>query len=107
MHRHAAAVLAAAIAALPGSSLAADHVMVQKDKAFASSNLKAKVGDKIIFRNEDPFAHNIFSLSPTQSFDLGTFGKGESKELVLTKPGKLEVECAIHPEMKLTVEVDK
>lgn len=85
----------------------ADHVVSQSGKAFSVAALKAKVGDTISFRNEDPFVHNIFSLSEVQSFDLGTFAKGESRQVKLDKPGKIEVECAVHPEMKLVVEVVK
>ena len=88
-------------------ALGADHVVSQNAKAFSIAALKAKVGDTISFRNEDPFVHNIFSLSDVQSFDLGTFAKGESRQVKLEKPGKLEVECAVHPEMKLVVEVAK
>jgi hypothetical protein len=51
--------------------------------------------------------HNIFSLSDVQSFDLGTFAKGELRQVKLEKPGKIEVECAVHPEMRLVVEVTK
>jgi hypothetical protein len=40
-----------------------------------------------------------------QSFDLGTFAKGEQRQVKLGKPGRIEVECAVHPEMKLVVEV--
>jgi plastocyanin len=103
-------IRAAAIAAAlftPTIAVAADHTVSQKNKAFSLKTLKAKVGDKVIFRNDDPFAHNIFSLSDAQSFDLGSFGQGGAKEVVLAKDGKLEIECAIHPEMKLVVEVTK
>ena len=85
----------------------ADHVVSQSGKAFSVAALKAKVGDTISFRNEDPFVHNIFSLSDVQSFDLGTFAKGESRQVKLEKAGQVEVECAVHPEMKLVVEVAK
>jgi plastocyanin len=85
----------------------ADHVVSQSAKAFSTAALKAKVGDTISFRNEDPFVHNIFSLSDAQSFDLGTFAKGESRQVKLASSGKIEVECAVHPEMKLVVEVAK
>jgi plastocyanin len=88
-------------------ALGADHVVSQSGKAFSSSALKAKVGDTISFRNDDPFVHNIFSLSDVQSFDLGTFAKGERRQVKLDKAGKIEVECAVHPEMKLVVEVGK
>jgi plastocyanin len=65
------------------------------------------VGDVITFKNEDEFAHNVFSLSEVQSFDLGSYKKGESRALTLTSPGTIEVECAIHPEMRMKIEVSK
>ena len=96
-----------AILGCAASAFGADHAVSQSGKAFSVATLKAKVGDTISFRNEDPFVHNIFSLSDVQSFDLGTFAKGESRQVKLEKPGKIEVECAVHPEMKLVVEVSK
>lgn len=83
----------------------AEIVVSQKGKAFSPTSVTARVGDKIVFRNDDNYAHNIFTLSPAQPFDLGIISKGGQKELSLTKPGKLEVECAIHPTMKLLIEV--
>jgi plastocyanin len=96
-----------ALLACAAPALGADHVVSQSGKAFSVAALKAKVGDTISFRNEDPFVHNIFSLSDVQSFDLGTFAKGELRQVKLGTPGKIEVECAVHPEMKLVVEVAK
>ena len=87
------------------AALGADHLITQTSKAFSAAAVNAKVGDTLSFRNDDPFVHNIFSLSDVQSFDLGTFAKGETRQIKLTKPGKLEIECAVHPEMKLVVEV--
>jgi plastocyanin len=81
--------------------------VIQKNKTFSVPKLKAKVGDTIVFKNDDPFFHNIFSLSETQTFDLGSFPQGQSRKLTLAKEGKVEIECAIHPEMKLIVEVAK
>ena len=101
------ALITAAALAANSAAFAVEHTVSQKNKAFAQKTLKAKIGDKVVFRNDDPFAHNIFSLSDTQNFDLGSFGQGGLKEVVLTKDGKLEIECAIHPEMKLVVEVSK
>ena len=96
-----------AIVGCAAPAVGADHIVSQSGKAFSASALKAKVGDTISFRNEDPFVHNIFSLSDVQSFDLGTFAKGELRQVKLGNPGKIEVECAVHPEMKLVVEVAK
>jgi plastocyanin len=94
-----------AIVGCAAPACGADYVISQSGKAFSASALRAKVGDTISFRNEDPFVHNIFSLSEVQSFDLGTFAKGEQRQVKLGKPGRIEVECAVHPEMKLVVEV--
>jgi plastocyanin len=79
----------------------------QAKKAFTVPVLKAKVGDTVTFKNDDEFAHNVFSLSETQSFDLGSYKKGETRNLTLTQAGTIDVECAIHPEMKMKIEVTK
>jgi plastocyanin len=89
------------------SAYSADYSVEQKDKKFTKTQLKLKVGDTVEFKNADPFNHNIFSLSDAQTFDLGSYPQGQSKKVIFTQPGKVEVECAIHPEMKLNVEVTK
>ncbi len=77
----------------------------QKNKQFSESKVTIKKGDTIKFTNEDPFFHNIFSLSEIQFFDLGSYPKGEFKTVEFPTVGTVEVECAIHPDMKMTVEV--
>ena len=88
-------------------AFAGDQTVGQAKKAFTVGVLKAKVGDTITFHNDDEFAHNVFSLSDAQSFDLGSYKKGETRNVKLTAPGTIEVECAIHPEMKMKIEVAK
>ncbi len=88
------------------SALYADNLLVtQKNKSFSTTSLKAKVGDSVEFKNEDTVYHNIYSLSDTQTFDLGSFGPAEQRKVKLDKPGKVEVECAVHKDMKMTIEV--
>jgi plastocyanin len=94
--------LAAACAATAWS---AEFVVIQKNKHFSVDHLKIKVGDTVKFLNEDPFSHNIFSLSDAKSFDLGSYPQGQSKSVTFDKPGTVLVECAVHPDMKLTIEV--
>jgi plastocyanin len=86
---------------------AEEHVVSQKNKAFSVETLKIKVGDTVNFRNDDPFFHNIFSLSDVQTFDLGSYPQGQSRKTKFDKPGKVEVECAIHPTMKMVIDVAK
>jgi plastocyanin len=98
------ALLLSVSAVLAASS---EHIVGQKNKAFSAATLKVKVGDTVSFRNDDPFFHNIFSLSEVQSFDLGSFPQGQSRKTTFTKPGTIEVECAIHPQMKMVIQVEK
>ena len=85
---------------------AADYTVNQQDKKFSNNLLKLKVGDKVSFVNSDPFFHNVFSLSDSKTFDLGSYPKGQGRSVTFDSPGKVEVECAIHPEMKMTIEVN-
>lgn len=98
-------ITAAALAVGTSGAFAGEHVVAQKDKQFSVRQMKIKVGDSVAFRNDDPFFHNIFSLSNVRSFDLGSYPKGESRSVVFDKPGRVEIECAIHPAMKMTIEV--
>jgi plastocyanin len=103
-----AVVLSVAIAAITGlASLAgaADFQILQKDKTFRPGSLKVKVGDTVDFRNEDDIFHNVFSLSDTKSFDLGSYPKGQGRKVTFDKPGSVEVECSIHPDMHMKIEV--
>lgn len=88
------------------TAFAAEHEIGQTNKQFTTKELKIKVGDTVRFTNNDPFFHNVFSLSETITFDLGSYPKGEFKKITFEKPGTVEVECAIHPNMiaKIIVE---
>jgi plastocyanin len=97
--------LIALILSAPALTMAADYTVAQKGKAFSQASLNIKVGDKVAFRNDDPFAHNVFSLSDPMQFDLGTYPQGQAKSVTFAKAGMYEVECAIHPEMKLVINV--
>jgi plastocyanin len=104
------AAIVAAILGITIAASAADFTVEQKDKTFVYNGvkvetLKVKVGDVVQFKNMDSYFHNVFSLSDVQMFDLGSYPQGQSKSVTFGKAGKVEVECAIHPQMKMTVEV--
>jgi plastocyanin len=87
-----------------------NYVVEQKNSEFIYrgtkvTSLKIRVGDVIQFKNVDPYYHNVFSLSDVKMFDLGSFPKGNSKSVKFDKPGRVEIECAIHPDMHFIVEV--
>ena len=88
---------------LPLPALAEVYEVGQKDKAFTVDSIEIKAGDTIKFTNNDPYFHNVFSLSDAKLFDLGSFPQGESRDVVFDQPGEVEVECAIHPNMQMKV----
>jgi plastocyanin len=90
--------------ALPAAA-GQEHMVVQKDKSFTTKTLNIKAGDTVAFRNDDGFSHNIFSLTDAMPFDLGTYGGGQAKTVTFGKPGKFEIECAIHPDMRMVINV--
>ena len=99
---------AAALAAgATGLAHATEYEVTQKDNQFSVQSLKVHPGDVVSFRNDDPHFHNIFSLSDTQSFDLGSYPRGQARKVTANKEGTIDIECAIHPHMKMTVQVAK
>jgi plastocyanin len=94
-------------AAFSTFAYAGDHLVTQKDKAFSVKAIDIKVGDTLTFRNDDSVAHNIFSLSDPMTFDLGAYGPGQTRQVAFPTAGTFEIECAIHPDMKLQVHVSK
>jgi plastocyanin len=97
--------IAAALAATSHAAAAADLAVSQKDKTFAPGTLAAKVGDTVIFSNDDSVAHNVMSASGAQRFNLGSSKPGTTASVTLEHSGKVEVRCAIHPKMKLEIDV--
>jgi len=85
---------------------AAESEVSQKNKSFSVKQLKIKKGDTVSFPNHDPFFHNVFSLSPAKTFDLGSYPSGETRKVTFDRPGTVDVECAIHPHMHMSIIVE-
>jgi plastocyanin len=75
------------------------------DKTFAPHVLVVPAGSTVAFPNHDPFDHNVFSVSDSNSFDLGLYGRGEGKTTVFKYPGLVRVFCNVHPRMVALVQV--
>ena len=75
------------------------------DKTFSPHVLVVPVGTTVAFPNHDPFDHNVFSVSDSNSFDLGLYGRGEGKATVFRYPGLVRVFCNVHPRMVALVQV--
>lgn len=77
--------------------------IAQKGRKFVPALVAITLGEKVEFPNFDPFLHNVFSQSPPRKFDLGSFPKGETKQMVFPELGVVDVYCNIHPEMAATI----
>jgi plastocyanin len=86
-------------AALSGEMPKGPFEMKQASKSFRPSVLIVPRGEKVSFPNRDVLQHNVFSLSPANTFDLGLYGPGEARSQLMDKPGIVALYCNIHPQM--------
>ena len=77
----------------------AKFVMDQSNLEFVPHVLPVPVGSAIEFPNHDQVAHNVFSMSRTKTFNLGSYKPGESKTVVFDQTGIVELRCDVHAEM--------
>lgn len=69
------------------------------DKTYAPHVVVVPLGSTVRFPNHDPFNHNVFSVSEPNTFDLGLYGRGETKSHTFDHPGLVRVYCNVHPRM--------
>ena len=74
------------------------------DKEYVPRVVVVPVGSTVRFVNHDPFDHNVFSAAEP-AFDLGQYGRGETREWTFTSPGLVRVFCNVHPRMVAFVQV--
>jgi plastocyanin len=74
-------------------------VMRQENKQFVPQVLTVPRGTKVEFPNTDAVFHNVFSVTPDNSFDLGSYQQGVSKSVTMARSGVVTVYCNMHPQM--------
>jgi len=85
----------------------AKFIMDQRNLEFVPHILPILVGATVDFPNNDKVNHNVFSMSRTKKFNLGSYPAGESKSVVFDKPGIVELRCDVHAEMAAYILVMK
>ena len=73
--------------------------MEQRRKTFSPHLLAIPPGSTVAFPNFDQVYHNVFSLSPTQPFDIGLYKDGQSRDMTFDKPGMVRLGCNVHAKM--------
>lgn len=78
------------------------QVVSQKETAFHSPLTVIAAGDKVQWSNDEDkeIDHNIFSLSPLTSFDLGLGDKGSKLEQTFKNTGVINYYCSVHKNME-------
>jgi len=82
-------------------------IMDQQNLTFNPHILPIPVGASVDFPNNDKVDHNIFSLSRTKKFNLGSYKPGDNKTVLFDKPGIVELRCDVHAEMAAYIMVLK
>ena len=76
----------------------------QENKQFIPRVQVVPVGTSVTFPNLDPIFHNVFSNSPRNSFDLGSYRAGDqTRAAVFNSPGVVDIFCNIHQRMSAHV----
>jgi plastocyanin len=69
------------------------------EKVYAPHVVVVPAGSTVRFPNHDPFNHNVFSVSDQNTFDLGLYGRGETRSYTFEYPGLARIYCNVHPRM--------
>ena len=77
-------------------------VVVIRNMAFGPAPPGLKVGDQLLFRNEDIFRHTATSAAGGFDLDLAPKAQGTVR---LSRAGAFTVTCRYHPGMTLTLKV--
>jgi plastocyanin len=91
-----AAVAVAALAAPRATALDRNHVIVMDNLRFGPVPADLRVGDTIIWRNQDMFRHSATARDGSFDVDLPAGKTGSTR---LTKPGTVIFYCRYHPGM--------
>ena len=81
------------------------RIVEQRGREFLPHVLAVPVGSTVQFPNFDTVFHNVFSTSPTASFDLGLYRGSEAREYTFAKEGILRLGCNLHANMSAYIAV--
>jgi len=109
MSRRRLTLLAVALGPLlgvlgPGAAAPAPstHTVRMEATSFQPADLAVRVGDTVVWRNEDPFPHTATSTA----FDSKVVAAGGSWRYTPRAKGAFDYVCTLHPTMKGTLRVE-
>jgi plastocyanin len=75
-----------------------------KDILFAPDKITARVGQTVRWTNTDDVQHTVKAVKGA-GFESKTLSKGDTYEAKLTKTGRIDYVCTIHPSQRGTITV--
>jgi plastocyanin len=105
MFRHYLAIAGVLLGAASATSATSQHMISQKGRLFSPGALSVKVGDTVVFKNDDTVTHHIYSSTKGHEFNLATAPPGQDVSHALAKKGRVDVRCGLHPGMRMVVTV--
>jgi plastocyanin len=105
--RHPAIVLLAATLVLGSSTglfaapAAKTHTVNIEGVQFLPATLEVKAGDAVVWKNKDPFPHNV--TAEKKAFHSPELGSGRSWTFKTRSKGEFHYVCTLHPNMKATL----
>jgi plastocyanin len=81
----------------------AGNVLTIRDFAFSPEPLRVPVGTVVKVVNEDDAPHT--ATADDKSFDTGSLGGNESREITLSTAGEVAYHCSIHDYMRGVIRV--
>ena len=90
-----------------GAAIGAEFEVRQADRLFAPARIAVAKGSVVHFANDEKFVHHAFVDTAKFAADTGDIPPGETRDIVFTQSGIFTIRCAIHPQMKLVVEVSE
>jgi plastocyanin len=73
------------------------------DLRFTPRTLAVLKGTTVAFPSSDSVLHSAFSVSKSNPFELGVYGKGATETVTFANPGLVEVFCHLHSDMRAYV----
>jgi hypothetical protein len=73
--------------------------ILTRQSQFQPQAIAIPVGTKVRFPNLDRILHNVFSLTPGNSFDVGLYGPGPGEAHTFKRAGFVDIYCNLHPNM--------
>jgi plastocyanin len=91
-------------AATGSSAVTANPAVKIVNFTYRPADVTVDAGTRIKFTNDDTTPHTVTSKN-SEAFETGPIDQGQTKSIVLDKPGTYAYYCVFHPFMKGTITV--